>query len=171
MYSLQSSRRYTLHICRSTLHAKCDAADFLVGVSTIIGTTTSQPYARRARAAYNARYARALVQDVQSCTHVRMYVEAMITYESYPVPGYPKPRLSERSSERGVCYACPLHISRSDAPIVSRCCRLGQYGQCECLPTRNRLSGPHRDLDPCCYDSRFCARREAIGYREVIGQY
>ena len=42
---------------------------------------------------------------------------------------------------------CPLHISRSDAPIVSRCCRLGQ---CEWSPDTESAvgasSGGHRAI-------------------------
>ena len=46
---------------------------------------------------------------------------------------------------------CPLHISRSDAPIVPRCCRLGQ---CEWSP-----------------DTESAVGASSGGHREVIGQY
>ena len=48
-------------------------------------------------------------------------------------------------------HLCPLHISRSDAPIVPRCCRLGQ---CEWSP-----------------DTESAVGASSGGHREVIGQY
>ena len=47
--------------------------------------------------------------------------------------------------------SCLLHISRSDAPIVPRCCRLGQ---CEWSP-----------------DTESAVGASSGGHREVIGQY
>ena len=71
-------------------------------------------------------------------------------------PGYLAGDCPKRPPTRGQANAssinsCPLHISRSDAPIVPRCCRLGQ---CEWSP-----------------DTESAVGASSGGHREVIGQY
>ena len=63
---------------------------------------------------------------------------------------------------------CPLHISRSDAPIVPRCCRLGQ---CEWSPDTESAvgasSGGHRAILNMFNIAR---RRRPIGSRTCTMQ-
>ena len=63
---------------------------------------------------------------------------------------------------------CPLHICRSDAPIVPRCCRLGQ---CEWSPgTESAVgasSGGHREV----IGSRTCTTQLRVVINKTLSPY
>ena len=66
---------------------------------------------------------------------------------------------------------CPLHISRTDAPIVPRCCRLGQ---CEWSPDTESAvgasSGGHREvIGPI--GSRTCTTQLRVVINKTLSPY
>ena len=69
-------------------------------------------------------------------------------------------RSSPQSVSRGSC--CLLHINRSDAPIVPRCCRLGQCEWSTSPDTESAVgasSGGHREVHRAILNMFNIARR------------